>query len=410
MKSPALGYESDYGFREHGRRQIRGSEKRQRDAAELAKSGCWDWDLETGRIIWEPGLNRFLGSSPRRVEGTFNLFIQYIYPADRERVLEALTAARRGKTDFAAEFRIVPPNGEPRWITGFGRVIRDEHGQALRLLGIARDITVHRQAEERLQENHKELLRALQDAQAAHQRAESADRTKDRLLSVLSHELRTPLTPVLLAVNMLEGMAELPPRALKALAMIRRNVELEAQLIDDLLELSGIVEGEVGMDWTNVDVHQAIFRAIEICGNDIRARSQRLVLDLGAVHSIVRGDLERLEQVFYNLLSNASKFTPSGGTIRVRSSNVAERLVVQIIDDGVGIDPEALARIFDAFEHANEAVMKHFGGLGLGLAISKATMDAHGGALRAESDGHLKGATFTVELNTVEPKQFSSLP
>jgi signal transduction histidine kinase/ActR/RegA family two-component response regulator len=240
----------------------------------------------------------------------------------------------------------------------------------------------------------------------AKQAAEEANRAKDRVLATLSHELRTPLTPVLAVLSRLEADPAVPGSVREALAMVRRNAELEARLIDDLLDHTRIVRGKLELHREAADLRRVIEHAIEICAQDIEADRIRLTVDLAPESHRVFGDPPRLSQVFWNLFKNAVKFTPPGGTIAVRSRREEEgggRLVVEVSDTGIGIAPEALPRIFDAFEQADRGITRRFGGLGLGLAVSRAILEAHGGSLTASSAGSGHGATFIIRLPVGEP-------
>jgi PAS domain S-box-containing protein len=244
---------------------------------------------------------------------------------------------------------------------------------------------------------------AARELQRAKEQAEAANRAKDQFLAVLSHELRTPLTPVL-AVSTAAQVNEVLPEHVRAdFSMIRRNVELEAKLIDDLLDLTRIGRGKIHLHLETLDAHQVVRHALSVSATDEMAMKHlQLNLHLTAERRHVRGDAARLQQVVWNLLKNAIKFTPAGGSITVTSRNDAiGRLVIEVTDTGVGIDPDVLPRIFDAFEQGEVAVARHFGGLGLGLAISKGLVAAHGGTIAAHSAGRNRGATFTVTLETV---------
>jgi len=177
-----------------------------------------------------------------------------------------------------------------------------------------------------------------------------------------------------------------------------RNVRSELTLIDDLLDVTRISSGKLELANEQTDMHEVIEAAVEICAGDFNAKRQRLDVSLDARHHVVAGDSARLQQVIWNLLKNASKFTPDGGEVKVVTSNVEDRLVIVIADTGIGIAPDALTSIFDAFAQEGPWVTSEFGGLGLGLAIAKATVEAHHGRLTAASSGRGEGATFTIEL------------
>jgi signal transduction histidine kinase len=230
-----------------------------------------------------------------------------------------------------------------------------------------------------------------------------ANAAKDQFLAQLSHELRNPLTPVIAMVGELE--AELPDSkpVTEALEVVRRNVELEARLIDDLLDVTRISKGKLQLSFEPICVHQILQRAYEICRNEIEARDLEVTFHLRAVHAYVNGDPARLQQVFWNLIKNSVKFTPEKGEITIETVNPApDKIEVRVVDTGIGIESEAIDKIFNAFEQGQRDITRRFGGLGLGLTISKTLIDAHGGHIRVQSAGKDQGASFSVELNTVE--------
>jgi PAS domain S-box-containing protein len=238
------------------------------------------------------------------------------------------------------------------------------------------------------------------DEKLARAAAEAANAAKDRFLATLSHELRTPLTPVLAVLSGLEASHRCPPDLYRELEMVRRNVELEARLIDDLLDLTRISRGKLELRRQDVDLRRILEHAIATCCGECAAAGRlRVITEFTAPDHDLWADASRLTQVFWNLLSNAVKFTPAGGTITVRSweEGEADRLVIEVADTGVGIEPDLLPRIFEAFEQG-EVMARRFGGLGLGLAISKAIVELHGGDLGACSPGRNQGAVFTVRL------------
>jgi signal transduction histidine kinase/CheY-like chemotaxis protein len=235
--------------------------------------------------------------------------------------------------------------------------------------------------------------------------AEKASLAKDAFLAALSHELRTPLNPALIASVALEQDATLPPEVRMQLAMIRRNVELEARLIDDLLDLTRVAQGKLELQSVPLELHAVVLRALEICRPDLEAKRHHLVLNLDARHTRLQGDTVRLQQVVWNLLRNAAKFTPPGGTIALRTDNPsAGAICLEVRDSGIGFGPDAVPRMFLPFEQCDREITRQFGGLGLGLAISRSIVDAHGGTLAAASAGEGRGATFSVTLPLHEPE------
>ena len=254
----------------------------------------------------------------------------------------------------------------------------------------------------------EELQVAHEEAHCAKEDAERANRAKDKFLANLSHELRTPLMPVLLCAAALEQEGEIKPEFREQLAMMRRNVELEARLIDDLLDLTRITQGRLQLVQSGpVDVHSLLLHTEQIVGSEARKKSIHLQFDLAASEHHIGGDGARLHQVFWNLILNSIKFTPPNGQVMVRTANPAPgQFVLTVEDTGGGIDPQSLPVIFRAFEQGDTRELQPSSGLGLGLSISKAIVELHGGTICAESAGIGRGSTFTVALTTVLP--FSS--
>jgi signal transduction histidine kinase len=230
----------------------------------------------------------------------------------------------------------------------------------------------------------------------------NANAAKDQFLALLSHELRNPLSPVIAMVGELEATAPQSAKLRQALEVIRRNVELEARLIDDLLDVTRIAKGKLQLSFEIVDVHEILRRAYEICREDMAKKSIDAKFELNAQSVHIEGDPARLQQVFWNLVKNSLKFTPANGRITMTTLNtLPDEIEVRITDTGIGIEEEKIGKIFNAFEQGQASITRRFGGLGLGLAISKAMVDAHRGKIRVESPGKDKGATFIVQLKTV---------
>ncbi|MGV3663303.1 MAG: PAS domain-containing protein [Prosthecobacter sp.] len=243
-----------------------------------------------------------------------------------------------------------------------------------------------------------ERARVTHSLARAKEAAEAANRAKDNFLAALSHELRTPLTPVLMAAEDLCDDPALPQAMHETMCMMRRNITLEARLIDDLLDLTRIARGKFSLRLQEGDAHALMDLALEIVREDAQSKQQSIEVDLIASHTRLQCDPARLQQVFWNLFKNAVKFTPAGGRIHIRSFDEPDRVVVEVTDTGIGIEADALERIFLPFEQAATSPEHRFGGLGLGLSISKAIVEMHGGTITASSQGLDRGATFRVEL------------
>ena len=261
---------------------------------------------------------------------------------------------------------------------------------------------------ENLLKQSQSLAAELQKTNLELEEKARSNLAKDQFLAMLSHELRTPLTPVLASALALESEPELPKDIHESLQMIRRNVELEARLIDDLLDLTRIDQGKVQLNFEVVDAHTLLQNALDICQAEIDRKNLARALNLGAQKVHMRADSARLQQIFWNLINNAVKFTPRNGQIIITTSNDSKgQLRVEIADTGLGIEAEALPKIFDAFEQGGRTQL---GGLGLGLAISKALVEAHKGTITAQSAGRNKGATFMLVFPTCDKTEAQIAP
>ncbi|MFC0397120.1 hybrid sensor histidine kinase/response regulator [Paraburkholderia rhizosphaerae] len=324
-------------------------------------------------------------------------WLDAVHPDDREEVRRTwLKTVRSGTSEYRHELRIRRHDGAWRWFDTRIVAMRDADGTVSKWFGSCTDVHSQREAIE-------ERERLLESEQTARQLAEEANRAKDRFLAMLSHELRTPLTPVLAGARMVEMIPGLPESARSGIAMIRRNVELEARLIDDLLDLTRVANGKLRLAHETVDVHEVIDSVLELFRSEIQVKQQDVHVDKAARHHYVLGDRARLQQMLWNLIRNAAKFTPDGGHIYVRTRDERMHLQISVEDTGVGIEPAQIGKLFNAFEQGSQNMSRQFGGLGLGLAITKALTDAHGGTVTAYSPGAHCGATFTITLPTAEP-------
>jgi signal transduction histidine kinase len=226
----------------------------------------------------------------------------------------------------------------------------------------------------------------------------AASDAKDQFLAMLSHELRTPLNPVMAIVSSLCGDPRVPGELAEDLAVVWRNIRLESRLIDDLLDFNRLIKGKMEIVHERLDVHEVIRSVIEICREELQAKGHHLTTDLGAAAHTISGDSGRLQQVLWNVLRNAVKFTPPGGRITVETSADRESLQVAITDTGHGIEEHALENIFRAFEQGTAKAGPQLGGLGLGLSIARMFVALHGGSIQATSGGLGAGACFTITL------------
>ncbi len=343
------------------------------------------FDLAEQRILYvNREVQKSLGYTVEQIRGLgASLAGSLIHPDDRaKQETPAATFDSLADGDvLSQEMRLLHANGTYRWFLTRSVIFsRTPEGKVQHVLGLGSDVTERRETEE--------ALRAANEA-------------KDKFLATLSHELRTPLTPVLAVVSDLEKNPTLDMEIREDVAMVRRNVELEARLIDDLLDLTRIARGKLSLQLQPTDVREIA----EHCANSVVEMERKgihFTLDWRAREWCVMGDRSRLIQVFWNLLKNAAKFTHQGGHMWLRSHEERDEtnswLVVECEDDGIGIDPKVLPGIFKAFEQGSREITRRFGGLGLGLAISRAIVEAHGGRVEARSEGTGCGAIFSVRL------------
>jgi PAS domain S-box-containing protein len=367
------------------------AEERIRLALEAADVGTFDYYPAAGVIRWSDRCNELFGL-PAGTKPGYAIYLEAIHPDDRHIIHKAMrdVLSPGSSGHYEIQYRTIGLNDlRERWLEEKGRVILDDAGRPARFLGTILDITRRKQAEDALRK--------------AKQNAEDASRAKDQFLAMLSHELRTPLTPVLMTIASLQRRVDIPDSARRDLDVLRRNVELEALLIDDLLDLTRIAHGKLELRNDAIDVHAALTYALGVSASDLNEKQINVRQDFAAKEHHCWADAARLQQVFWNIIKNAVKFTPARGQLRISTRNDAgHNIIIDFTDTGVGIAPELQPRIFEAFEQGGKGVTNRYGGLGLGLAISKRVIDLHGGKISVHSEGQGKGTTFTIKLKAME--------
>lgn len=366
-------------------------------ASELFNRRIMDSSPDCIKVLDQHGRLKFMNSFGQGIMEIDDVQKFYDQPwedlwgaSNRSLVQEAIAAAFAGRTGrFQA--RCPTAKGTLKWwdvmvapleVSVNGRSVES-------LLSVSRDISELKRVEEALQQ--------------AKEQAELASRAKDDFLAALSHELRTPLNPVLLTASEMSADESLPSSVRDQMRMIQRNVALEARLIDDLLDLTRITRGKLVLQMAPCKLHTLLELVVEMFRSDAQSREVSLMATLAAPHSVVNGDAARLQQVFWNLIGNAVKFSPQGGCVSVRTSEItntvgAPMLRVEVADDGIGIAPHLIESIFQPFEQGVRARDEALGGLGLGLAIARSIVERHAARIWAESLGLGRGATFIVEL------------
>jgi two-component system CheB/CheR fusion protein len=372
------------------------SEERFHVAANNAPVFIWISDADKSFTWFNKPWLEFTGRTAEKEIGSG--WREGVHPDDLQKCLETFSQQFDARQSIKMEYRLRRHDGEYRWL--LDQSVPNHRGtEFVGYIGSCIDITERKH-------NEEELTKSLK-------REKAASRSKDDFLAALSHELRTPLNPVLLIASDAAKNRELPPGIRSSFETIRKNIELEARLIDDLLDLTRIISGKLSLEMQDLDTHTALREAIKAIKAEVEEKQIRVSLKLKAKQHCISGDPARLQQVFWNVLKNAVKFTPSKGKIIVETSTSSDTgsLLVKITDTGIGMTQEELERVFGAFSQGDHARNSHrFGGLGLGLAISQKIIEFHAGRIHADSKGRNKGASFTIELPFSAIKNKNSLP
>ncbi|PSR19351.1 hypothetical protein C8255_02675 [filamentous cyanobacterium CCP3] len=423
-----VGVLSDISDRKRSETERRQTEEKLRTGATrlalalaAAKLGDWSWDAATDIVTLSEQAAEIFGIPPGP-HMTWSQLQRLIYPDYREKARSQVEHSVANHSDYDIEYLILRTDGQSRWIAAKGRAQYDSSGQTLGMLGVVQDVTPRKQIEQ-------EREQLLASERTARTQAEAANRIKDEFLAVVSHELRSPLNPILGWSQLLRKGQLNEQKTRHALEVIERNAQVQAQLINDLLDVSRILRGKLSLNKKAVSLATVVQAALETVQLAAEAKSIQIHTDLEPNLRPVWGDVDRLQQVAWNLLSNAVKFTPEGKRIEVRLEQVEGGSVgewergsvgegtsptsspthppihpsthyaqLTISDTGKGIHPDFLPHVFDRFRQENATTTRQFGGLGLGLALVRYLVELHGGRVQADSPGEGRGATFTVQI------------
>jgi PAS domain S-box-containing protein len=346
-------------------------------------------DLNGIVTSWNKAAEKLFGYTSEEMIGQpISLLIPVDHPDEEPQILARI---RRGEPISHYETQRVRKDGRVIDVSLTVSPIKDSDGRVIGASKIARDISEQKRGVVRERE-------ALREAQQARRHAEEASRTKDEFLATVSHELRTPMTAIVGWSHLLLTGQLGPELQQKAFETIDRNARSQAQLIEDLLDISRIVSGKLRVDFKPVEPQEVVLAAIEAVRPSAEAKRVRIQTRLESEIAPILGDAERLQQVVWNLLSNAIRFTPSGGWVRVDLRHDDKEIELQVSDNGIGIQAEFLPNIFDRFTQADSSITRAQGGLGMGLAIVKSLVELHGGVVSVYSAGEGQGAAFTIRL------------
>jgi PAS domain S-box-containing protein len=341
-------------------------------------------------------VEQMLGYTVEEWLATPNFWLTIVHPEDRERAAREARAIFEGHDGGVSQFRWMAKDGRVVYVEAQSVVALNKHGEPEGMRGVTMDITARKASEERLRFVAEENARLLSHAQ-------EVNRAKDEFLATLSHELRTPLTPILGWTHMIRSGHLAADEAERGISVIEKNARTLSRLINDLLDMSSILSGKMGIERATVELSAVVREAVETVRPQAAARSVTVEVQTGGLASpLVSGDRTRLVQVFWNLLNNAVKFSAVGGRVRVRVYGEAGEARVEVSDEGLGIAPEFLPHVFERFRQADMATTRAHGGLGLGLALVKSFVETHGGSVTVESPGEGLGSRFTVVLPALE--------
>ncbi|AEG93640.1 hybrid sensor histidine kinase/response regulator [Ramlibacter tataouinensis] len=375
--------------------ELREAHQRLSLALEAGELGDWSWDARTDELVMGERAADILGL-PHGAPIPWAALDQRLHEDDRERARQAMEACAAQGRPCSITCR-VQVGDQWRWISVQGKPTQTADSAFRGMTGVVQDVS-------RRQREAEEKLLLLDSERAARGEAERANAVKNDFLATLSHELRTPLGAILGWTQILRH--KLPPHApelLKGVDVIEHNARAQTRLIDELLDMSRIASGKLRLDLQPVAPVAFVEAAVDTVRPQAAAAGVWLDVQLDGTVGPVAGDPARLQQVVWNLLGNAVKFTPAGGTVRVRLAQHAGWVEIAVSDTGVGIRPEFLPHLFDRFRQADASTTRRFGGLGLGLSIVRHLVELHGGEVQADSAGEGAGACFTVRLPARSP-------
>jgi PAS domain S-box-containing protein len=385
-----IGVHTDISDRKRAEEALRQSEERYRYLAEAIPQLVWTTDADGECNYVNQKLCEYTGLTFEEVKG--DGWLSAIHSDDLQSSHEVWINAVQSRCFYQDEYRFRRGfDGTYRWHLIRGVPLKDEHGNVVKWFGTCTDIHEQKQIE-------VERARLLELEKTARAKAEEANRIKDEFIAVLSHELRTPLNPILGWSKILRTRKLDETRIAQATATIERNAKLQLQLIEDLLDVSRILQGKLLLNITHVNLKALILAALETINLAVEAKSIQVTIRLEENVGQVAGDSTRLQQVVWNLFSNAVKFTPNGGCVEVKLAQVDGYAQITVRDTGKGISPEFLPYVFDYFRQADSGTTRKFGGLGLGLALVRNIVEMHGGTVTADSLGENQGAKFIVSL------------
>jgi PAS domain S-box-containing protein len=371
-------------------RALVASEERLAFSVEAAELGTFHCPMPLGLIIWNAKCKEHFWL-PADAEVDFDRFYSIVHEEDRDRTRLAIERAVFDRQPYDIEYRTEAPDGRIRWVRAKGRAYFDASGAPTRFDGITLDVTALKTIEQRREE-------MLASERAAREEAERVIRMKDEFLATLSHELRTPLNAILGWSQILTRDPLKSEDARQGLQAIERNTRAQAKMIEDLLDMSRISAGKIRLDVHRLLLGDVVSQALESVRPSAEVKGVRLFTVIDSNAGPVAGDAGRLQQVVWNLLTNAIKFTPRGGRVQVVLERVNSHLELIVTDSGVGIEPEFLPHVFERFRQADASTTRHYRGLGLGLSIVKQLVELHGGSVRVKSPGKGQGSTFTLTL------------